>query len=225
VSHELLTPLTIIKGHAELLADPAIRHDPALAEPAVRAIDEEVERLRRQVRNVLDTARLSGGDFSVQRAPLVLRPLLEQTVRRFGGRSRLHQFVVDLPPRLPLVLGDQDRLESVLYNLLDNAVKYAPTGGRVLVRAVARPAVVEVSVEDEGPGIPPAERKQVFQPYYRVTTGSMSKGSGLGLYICEAIVAAHDGRLWIGSGERGGAAVRFTVPRADVEPAAEIESP
>jgi len=220
VSHELLTPLTIIKGHAELLADPAIRHDAALAEPALRAIDEEVERLRRQVGNVLDSTRVSAGQLSLQRVPLALRPLVEETLRRFGGRSRLHQFVAALPDRLPLVYADQDRLESVLYNLLDNAVKYAPHGGRVLVRAVVRPAVVEISVQDEGPGIPPAERQHVFQPYYRVAAGSASKGSGLGLHICEAIVSAHGGRVWVQSGERGGAAVHFTVPRADAEPAA-----
>jgi len=220
VSHELLTPLTIIKGHVELLADPAIRHDAALAEPALRTIEEEVDRLRRQVGNVLDSTRVSAGQFSIVRVPLALRPLVEETLRRFGGRSRLHQFVADLPEPLPLVHGDQDRLESVLYNLLDNAVKYAPQGGRVLVRAVVQPTVVEISVEDEGPGIPVAEREHVFQPYYRVAAGSTSKGSGLGLYICEAIVAAHGGRVWVQSGKRGGAVVHFTVPRADVEAAA-----
>jgi len=180
VSHELLTPLTIIKGHAELLADPAIRHDATLAEPALRAIEEEVERLRRQVGNVLDSTRLSAGQLTIQRGPLALRPLVEDTLRRFGGRSRLHQFVAALPERLPLVCGDQDRLESVLYNLLDNAVKYAPHGGRVLVRAVVRPAVVEISVEDEGPGIPPAERQHVFQPYYRVA-GQYEQGQRAGV--------------------------------------------
>jgi signal transduction histidine kinase len=225
VSHELLTPLTIIKGHAELLADPAIRHDAALAEPALRAIEEELDRLRRQVGNVLDSTRVSAGQLTIQRGPLALRPLVEETLRRFGGRSRLHQFVAALPERLPLVRGDQDRLESVLYNLLDNAVKYAPHGGRVLVRAVVRPAEVEISVEDEGPGIPPAERQHVFQPYYRVAAGSTSKGSGLGLYICEAIVAAHRGRVWVQSSERGGAVVHFTVPRADAKPAAGTGEP
>ena len=130
VSHELLTPLTIIKGHVELLADPAIRDDAALAEPALRAIEEEVDRLRRQVGNVLDSTRVSAGQLTIQRGPLALRPLVEETLRRFGGRSRLHQFVADLPELLPLVHGDQDRLESVLYNLLDNAVKYAPRAAR-----------------------------------------------------------------------------------------------
>jgi two-component system sensor histidine kinase KdpD len=95
----------------------------------------------------------------------------------------------------------------------------------VLVRAVVRPAVVEISVEDEGPGIPSAETRHVFQPYYRVAAGSASKGSGLGLYICEAIVAAHRGGIWVDSGERGGAVVHFTVPRADVEPAAGTDEP
>jgi signal transduction histidine kinase len=221
VSHDLLTPLTIIKGHAEVLDDPAVRQDPELAGLALRAIRDEIERLQRQITNVLDTARVSSGVLTVERSPLQLRPLIEGACQRFGGRSRRHQFVADLPESLPLVLGDRDRLESVLYNLLENAVKYAPQGGEVRVRAIVHSRTLEVSVEDRGAGIPLAEREHVFQPYYRLgsPTGSQIRGSGLGLYICKAVVEAHGGRIWIECDGASGTVVRFTVPRApDGEP-------
>ncbi len=220
VSHDLLTPLAIIKGHAEVLDDPAVRVDPVLAEVALQAIHDEVERLRRQITNVLDTARLAGGALAIGQEPLRLEPLIEGALRRFRGRSRRHEFVAELPEPLPLVLGDRDRLEGVLYNLLDNAVKYAPRGGEVRVRGVVRAATIELYVEDEGPGIPLAERAHVFQPYYRLGAppGTRIQGSGLGLHICKAVVEAHGGRIWIEE-RRGsaGTAVHFTVPRASAD--------
>jgi signal transduction histidine kinase len=217
VSHELLTPLAIIKGHAETLRDPSTRANAAVADSALVTIDEEVDRLRRLVSNLLDAARATSGDLHVERVPLSLGPLVERTVHRFRGRSRRHQLTLRLPDSLPLVLGDGNRLESVLYNLLDNAVKYAPRGGEVHVQARARPFHVEVSVQDPGLGIPPDEQARVFQPYYRAPPDgrSSAEGSGLGLYICKTVVEAHGGRMWVESAPGQGAVFHFTVPRAD----------
>jgi signal transduction histidine kinase len=217
VSHELLTPLAIIKGHAETLRDPATRADPTLAEAALVAVDEEVERLRRLVANILDAARATSGIFTVDRLPLALGPIVERTVQRFHGRSRRHRFVTHLPAYLPLVVGDRDRLESVLYNLLDNAVKYAPRGGEVLVRIVVHSLDVEVAIEDEGVGIRWEDQARIFQPYYRADPEALpgAAGSGLGLYICKAIVEAHGGRIWVDSAPGRGTASHFTVPRAE----------
>lgn len=216
VSHELLSPIAIIKGHAETLQDPAMRAIPELADSALRAIDEEAERLRRLVANLLDAAQAASGTLIIERVPLALGPLLERIVDRFRGRSRRHQFVLSLPGPLPLVLGDRQRLESVLYNLLDNAVKYSPQGGQVLVRAVIHAQEVEVVVEDEGVGIHREDQARIFEPYYRAAPDRRPPvaGSGLGLYLCRTIIDAHGGRIWVESRPGRGAAFHFTVPRA-----------
>lgn len=217
VSHELLTPLSIIKGHAETLRDPDTRANADVADSALVAIDEEVDRLRRIVGNLLDAARATTGDLAVQQVPLPLGPLIDRSVHRFRGRSRRHAFVLHAPATLPLVLGDASRLESVLYNLLDNAVKYAPRGGEVLVRVEVTDHDIEVVVADYGGGIPVDEQARIFQPYYRAQPGARQRveGSGLGLYICKSIVEALGGRIWVESEPSRGAAFHFTVPRAD----------
>ncbi len=216
-SHELLTPLAIIKGHAETLRDPATRAEAALADAALIAIDEEVERLRRLVANGLDAARAASGGLNVERAPLALGPLIERAVERFRGRSRRHIIQADVPDAMPAVLGDRERLESVLYNLLDNAVKYSPRGGDIRVRARVHSDIVEVAVEDNGVGLRRADRTRVFEPYYRADPGDRPavEGSGLGLFISKTIVEAHGGRIWVASRPERGTTVHFTVPRAD----------
>ncbi|HZR99827.1 MAG TPA: ATP-binding protein [Chloroflexota bacterium] len=216
MSHELLTPLAIIQGQAETLRYPALRAEQAQVDRVLDAIKDEAARLQRLVQNVIDTARASAGELEVAPAPASLAPLVARAVQRFTARSRRHRFVSEVPSALPAVLADLDRLESVLYNLLDNALKYSPRGGTVAVRAVARAEEVEVSVEDEGVGIPPGEEAHVFAPYYRAAPHSdvRAQGSGLGLYLCKAVLDAHGGRIWIEPRPERGAAVRFTLPLA-----------
>ncbi|HEY8476258.1 MAG TPA: ATP-binding protein [Chloroflexota bacterium] len=214
VSHELLTPVAIIKGHAESLRDPEARRNDQLAERALEAIDEEAERLKRLVANLLDAARAGAGAFTLSRAPLALGPLVQRVVARFQGRSRRHRFEVDLPSQMPLVVADRERVESVLYNLLDNAVKYSPRGGTVRVSAVVHEGEVEVRVTDEGIGIPWAERERVFERFYRGGGAQgRAEGAGLGLYIVKTIVDAHGGRIWVESRPGRGTTVVFTLPR------------
>jgi PAS domain S-box-containing protein len=215
VTHELLTPVAIIKGHAETLRDPITRSDASLADGALEAIDEEAERLRRLVANVIDAARATSGVFRIERNPLALGPLIERVVRRFHGRSRRHTFTGHTPPDLPLVLGDRERLESVLYNLLDNAVKYSPRGGQVNVDARVHNHDVEVVIEDEGVGVRRSDHLRIFEAYYRADSGARppAEGSGLGLYICKTIIEAHGGRIWIDSRPERGASMHFSVPR------------
>jgi signal transduction histidine kinase len=215
VTHELLTPVAIIKGHAETLRDPVTRAHAAVADAALEAIDEEAERLRRLVANVIDAARAASGVFRIEQNPFALGPLIQRVVRRFHGRSRRHTFTAQVPPDLPLVLGDRERLESVLYNLLDNAVKYSPRGGRVNVALQVHNDAVEVFVEAEGIGVRRSDHLRIFEAYYRADPGGRpsAEGSGLGLYICKTIVESHGGRIWIDSRPERGARVHFTVPR------------
>jgi signal transduction histidine kinase len=215
MTHELLTPLAIIQGNAETLRYPAVRADQAQVERALGTIQDETARLRRLVQNVIDTARASAGELEIHPQPASLEPLLTRAVERFETRSRRHHFVLHLPSAVPLVLADLERLESVIYNLLDNALKYSPRGGEIRVRVRTRPRDVEVSVADEGLGIPAGEEAHVFAPYYRASQQELrSQGSGLGLYLSKAVIDGHGGRIWIERPVGGGTAVCFTLPRA-----------
>lgn len=215
VSHELLTPLSIIKGHAESLRDATTRDNPVLLDSALTAIDEETERLRRLVANVLDVARIQAGGLQLSLAPLALPPLVEKIVRRFRGRSRRHQIETSFPEHFPLVLADRDRVESILYNLLDNAIKYSPKGGTVRVIGEVAEKEVLVRVSDWGVGIPWNEQERIFEPFYRVTgrMGPKAEGSGLGLFITKRIVDAHGGRIWVESRPGRGATFVCALPR------------
>jgi two-component system OmpR family sensor kinase len=215
VSHELLTPLTIIKGHADTLHDPQTRADPGLAEGALTAIDDEVERLRRLIGNLLDVTRATTGHLTLTFTLVDVRALIETAVRRFQGRSRRHRFVTDLPEDLPRAMADRERLEGVLYNLLDNAIKYAPRGGTVTIRAAVTGASLEITVVDYGRGIGAEHLDQVFEPYYRVPAGEAGpEGAGLGLYISKVIVEAHGGRIWVESQVGRATAVHVMLPLA-----------
>jgi len=215
VSHELLTPVAVIKGYAVSLAErPASRRDKVLR-AGLEAIADEADRLSRLVRNLLDVAKVQAGVLRLQLAPLNLKPLIEQGVERFSKRSRRHTFVVDIPEQLPLVTADRDRIEGVLYNLLDNAVKYSPNGGTIRVSATVQGNDVVVAVSDPGIGIPYAEHDKIFQPYHRVTGPNQPpvEGSGLGLFIARAVVEAHGGRIWVRSRPGRGSTFYFSLPR------------
>ncbi len=215
VSHELLTPVAIIKGYAVSLGErPASRRDKVLRS-GLEAIADEADRLSRLVRNLLDVAKVQAGVLRLQLAPLNLKPLIEQGVERFSKRSRRHTFVVEIPEQLPLVTADRDRIEGVLYNLLDNAVKYSPNGGTIRVSATVQGNEVVVAVSDPGIGIPYAEHDRIFQPYHRVTGPNQPpvEGSGLGLFIARAVVEAHGGRIWVRSRPGRGSTFYFSLPR------------
>jgi signal transduction histidine kinase len=218
ISHELLTPLAIVQGHAEALRGLACSPDPARVDAGLVVIEEQARRLRRLVRNLIDAARASSGTLPIEPVPLQLGPVVARIVAEFQPRSRRHVFASVLPPKLPAVLADQERIEGVLYNLLDNALKYSPGGGRVVVRADVALGDVGLSVSDSGVGIAPDDRLQVFEPYYRALgdPSSAVSGSGLGLFLCRTVVEAHGGRIWVESTPGQGTCVSFTLPRAEM---------
>jgi PAS domain S-box-containing protein len=215
VSHEFLTPVAIIKGHAESLRDQQTRTNAELLDQALTTIDEEAERLRRLVANLLDVARIQGGGFRLELAPLALPPLIERIVQRFRGRSRRHHFETKFPPTMPVVLADRERVESVVYNLLDNAIKYSPRGGTVRVSGELEGADIVVRITDEGIGIPWGEQEKIFERFHRVSSGGRpsAEGSGLGLFIVKTIIEAHGGRVWVDSRPGRGATFNFSLPR------------
>jgi PAS domain S-box-containing protein len=218
VSHELRTPLTSIYGFAETL----LRRDVMFGEDERRTfmsyIASESQRLTGIVDALLNVARLDTGDLQVNPAPTDVRDVVDQVVQGVQeSGANGHRFVVDLPSEPIAANVDPDKLRQVFSILLDNALKYSPAGGTVTVGAERKRDTVEVSVADEGVGIPQADQDQIFRKFYR-GTGADSRvgtgGTGLGLFIARGLVTAMGGRIWVSSREGEGSTFAFELPLA-----------
>ena len=225
VSHELRTPLGFIMGYATSLLLPDAADDKATTRRCIEVIAEASNELKELVDNLLDMTKIGAGSLSVSPAPTRFGPLVHAAVARIRARGTPHHFTIAVPASLPQVRVDAHRVEQVLYNLLDNAIKYSPDGGRIAVRATLGEHDILVSVLDEGVGIRGDELASVFERFHR---GSIARtrgiaGTGIGLAICRGIVEAHGGRIWAESppvrpGRPRGTAIRFTIPTGDPLP-------
>jgi two-component system phosphate regulon sensor histidine kinase PhoR len=219
VSHELRTPLTAIRGYAETLLSGAL-DDPVRARSFLGVIDRHSERLSRLIDDLLTLSDLELGKSPVKKEAVPLDTLVDDVVEVLGEKAHRGAvtLVKALPAGLPLLIGDGDRLQQVLINLADNAVKYTPPGGTVTIAAQSLPnggaPVVEVTVTDTGSGIPAQELPRLTERFYRVDKARSRElgGTGLGLAIVKHIVQAHGGTLHIASTANVGTTVRFTIP-------------
>ncbi len=197
VSHELKTPLTSIQGFAQAMLDGAATTPEAIQRSAT-IIYTEADRMRRLVEGLLDLARMDAGLRTLSRSAVDLRPLLLAVTDKLGPRAQEKgvALLAELPPTLPPMAGDADRLAQVFTNLVDNALKHTPAGGKVTVSAAATPGWVEVGVSDSGPGIPAEDLSRIFERFYQVDKSRARRaGVGLGLTISKEIVEAHGGSL------------------------------
>jgi signal transduction histidine kinase len=215
-SHELRTPLTALRGFAELLA--RRRFAPEEVARLAAIMTRETERLARIVEDLLDLSRLERGEGpQLARVPVDAAAAIEATVEVLRTAAPRHQLTVSCDPALPAVDADPDALARVLRNLVGNAIKYAPPGTVVLVRARAHGSMVEIAVEDQGPGIAPEALPRLFEPYYRAPGAeAMAPGTGLGLAVVKALVEAHGGRAVVDSERGKGTRVSFTLPGASL---------
>jgi signal transduction histidine kinase len=201
VSHDLKTPLTSIQGFAQALLD-GTADSPEAVQRSANIIHAEAERMRRLVESLLALARLDAGLKTLQREPLEMRLILTAVVEKFSLRAQEKGLTLQsaLPATLPALIGDGDRLAQVFTNLLDNALKHTPAGGRVSLTAHLIPDALEIAVKDTGSGLPPAELNRIFERFYQVDKSrARSGGLGLGLAICKEIVEAHHGTIWVES--------------------------
>jgi two-component system sensor histidine kinase KdpD len=219
VSHDLRTPLASIKTSVTSLLDEDAAHGDEQRRELLKTVLEETDRLNRVVGNILDLAKARAGAIAPAKEPTAVDEIVESVVHRMAGRLSEVRVRLALRDDLPEIRADPVQLDQVLTNLLENAVRFSPPGGEVLV-AVApwREGGVQVRVADEGPGVPPEERERVFEPFYRRDDGRRT-GSGLGLAIARAIVTAHGGRIWIEGTPLGGAAAVFELPSGEPAPA------
>jgi two-component system sensor histidine kinase KdpD len=211
-SHELRTPLTALHGFGELLA--TRRFAPAEVQRLAEVIRGETARLARLVSDLLDLARLERGLApSLRRAPVDVGRAVRDALELFRRAHPTHRLEVACAPGLPPVDADADALDRIVKNLVSNALKYSPRGGRVRVWARAEAGAIVIGVEDEGPGIPDEERERIFEPYYRAPdTRSAARGAGIGLAIVKALVEAHGGRVRAEANVPCGARVTLTLP-------------
>jgi PAS domain S-box-containing protein len=214
ISHELRTPVSLIKGYAETLRREDARWDAEVVRDSLAVIDEEADRLAELIDNLLDASRLQAGVLQLTMGEVALDKLAARQVEKFRTQTTSHTLSAEFPPQFPVIIGDEARLTQVLSNLLSNAIKYAPRG-RVTVRGSVSPRQVTVAVSDEGPGIAAPDLPHVFERFYRADSELTKrvKGTGLGLFLAKAVVEAHGGRIWVESTPGQGTTFFFTLPR------------
>jgi len=213
VSHDLRTPLAGLQALIETLLDGAL-DDPAVARDFLHRIAAEVDHLTRLVEQLLQLTRAEAGQLTLHPHPTDLAELIDRELARFEPRAHAKQLELarNVSPDLPLVVCDPERIGQVLANLLDNAIKFTPPGGRITLHAEATPDQVRVAISDTGPGIPSEDLDRVFERFYKGDRSRSATGSGLGLAIVKHLVQLHGGTVWAESPPRAGATVGFTIP-------------
>ncbi len=214
VSHELKTPVALIKGYVSTLRRDDVSWDREIVQDSLAVIEEEADRLTELIEDLLDATRLQAGVLSMNLSEVALDDLARRIAQRFQTQTQIHKFVVSFPDDFPVILGDDDRLAQVFSNLISNAMKYSPRGGEIRLEGKVFQSQVIVCVSDQGPGIAVGDIPHVFDRFYRANDASKTtKGAGLGLYLTRAVIEAHKGRIWVDPKTETGARICFSIPR------------
>ncbi len=216
LSHEMRTPLGSIKGYATALLLDEVSWSEEKRGEFLQLIDEECDNLQTMISDILDSSLIDVGQLAIERQPVRLQHLAREVADEMQRRTEAHRLVIDFPPDFPIVDVDPRRVKQVVRNILDNAIKYSPDGGLIVIRGEARPKDVVVSIADQGVGISPEDLIPLFEKYFRAKapTGYYVPGTGLGLPVARAIVEAHGGRIWAESKVGQGTTLYFSLPSA-----------
>ena len=212
VSHELRTPLAAIKGYATTLLAEDVEWDTKSQREFLSIISNESDRLSALVNNLLDLSRIEAGSLNLSRVECPINEIIQSAAKQAHLQDGNH-LVVDLDPGLPTLYADSPRLETVLRNLIENAVKYAGAEATVHVQVAQKNEALIFRIKDNGPGIPPEESQRIFQSFYRMDASltRLASGAGLGLAICQGLVRAHGGDIWVEPQDHG-ACIAFSIP-------------
>jgi signal transduction histidine kinase len=214
VSHEMRSPLTVITGALNTV----LTEGPNLSRKEERQLLEdaawEAGTLAHILGNLLELSRVQADRLFLSFEPVDVKVVIRNAVRRIKRQSSIHRFVLGLPKELPPVRADVMRLERILHNLLENAVKYSPDGGHIRVSAKMDSEHLVIGVSDHGIGISPQDQAKLFAPFQRLGNSRVEgvKGTGLGLLVCRRLVEAHGGRIWVESELGKGSTFFFTLP-------------
>jgi signal transduction histidine kinase len=223
LSHELGTPLAAIKGYTTaLLMEEMAWTDEKIYE-FLHLIDEGCNNLQEMIRDILDSSLIDAGQLAIDPQPVRLERVAHEVADEMQHRSAIHRLVVDFPTGFPIIDADPRWIRQVFRNILDNAIKYSPDGGLVIIRGEVRATDVVVSIADQGIGISPEDLVPLFERYFRVKSavGYHVAGTGLGLPIARAVVEAHGGRIWAESRLRKGTTLSFSLPLGGLSAAEE----
>lgn len=218
LAHDMRTPLASIKGYASALLLDDVEWDKKTRAEYLQIIDEETGELRTMIQDLLESSIIDAGLLRIEKEPTLIPRLVEKLIQEMSRRTAKHRFVISFGGEFPILDADPRRIEQVLRNLLDNAVKYSPDGGLIVVRGQVAEDEVIISVADEGVGIAPEHLNRLFEKFFRVRSpmSRQVRGSGLGLPISRTIVESHGGRIWAESELGKGTTIYFSLPREEL---------
>ncbi|HVU10243.1 MAG TPA: PAS domain-containing sensor histidine kinase, partial [Phototrophicaceae bacterium] len=216
ISHELKTPVALIKGYAATLRREDHEWSAAEVRDDAAIIEDEADRLTVLIENLLTTSKIQAQrTLELNPGDVRLDQLAASAVERFQTQTKKHPFTLNFPPDFPVIQGDEQRLRQVIDNLLSNALKYSPDGGLIEVGGTADEHSVTVYVRDQGVGLTEADQERVFERFFRVD-GKLSRrtqGTGLGLFLARSIIEAHGGSMRVESQPGQGSTFYFTLPQ------------
>lgn len=212
VSHELKTPLTIIMGSLYTMKGKGLSEEEE--SELLNEATNGTEVLASIVENLLELSRFQANRLDLHSEKTDVGQIARDVVRKLQSKSTIHKLIVELPEGLPAVVVDQLRVERIIFNLIENAIKYSPKGGEIKVWAQQQSDELVVCVSDQGPGISPYNQKKVFDGFEQlgITNRRAMQGIGLGLKVCRTLVEAHGGRIWVESELGKGSSFYFTIP-------------
>jgi two-component system, OmpR family, clock-associated histidine kinase SasA len=222
LAHDLRNPLTAASiavetlemGHSPKDGQPS-RLKPGLTTQLLKHARTQIRAIDRMITDILQAARGNNAELNLQLQRLNLAILCQEVIEGLTDRwqAKHQKIVTDIPSDLPPVYADAERVRQVITNLLDNAVKYTPVQGTIQVTALHRTTQkVQVSVCDDGPGIPPENRDRIFEDHFRLQRDAAQDGYGIGLSLCQRIIRAHYGQIWVDSMANQGSCFHFTLP-------------
>ena len=220
MSHELRTPLNGIIGFADMLSDPMFGdHTPEETRELASNIMASGRHLLGLINDLLDMAKIEAGKIEIKLVPTEIASLVYEVENVVGALARAKniEMATDVDADVPLALVDPSRLRQVLFNLVSNAIKFTPDGGRITVDVVNLEESITISVSDTGPGLDPDEAERIFQPYERGSAGSEDDGAGLGLSLAKSLIELQGGRIWVKSSPGTGSTFSVLVPAAKIE--------
>jgi PAS domain S-box-containing protein len=214
VSHELRTPLTVINGCLSTLLTEWDRLSPREVQQLLKDALLESESLSHLIENLLELSRVQAQQLSLYSELIDVRGLIRETLTKIKRQGTGHRFVTSIPEKLPSINGDPLRIERILYNLLDNAVKYSPSGSQIKILVNVELDRLVIGVSDRGKGLSSSEQARIFGPFQRLENSrpDQARGAGLGLMVCRRLVEAHGGEVWVESRKGKGSTFFFSLP-------------
>lgn len=218
ISHELRTPLASIKGFATTLLSEDVVWPVDKQHDFLQTIDSEADNLSDLIEQLLDLSRIEAGVLRILPKKYLFQEIVATALPQIHAVTTQHKLVIDIPPDLPPIYGDEQRIAQVLTNLVGNAAKYSPEQTQIMVSIYPKGDMVQIDVSDQGTGIPPHERANIFRAFHQLDneTRAHMKGAGLGLAICKGLIEAQGGAIWIQDRPGPGTVVSFTLPVRDM---------